>query len=175
MDKIERFAGAVARNFAQAGLILLLVFAGATLLDGLGRGLLSRPIDGVRDMGHLVVSIALSACFPFVLMERGNVAITFITSFVSNRANWLLDAFAAILTGVVIAAFARQFFVHALDLMHGNESTPLLRIPKAPFWFLVAFNFALASVAQLIVTMQTIHGTHATNAGEHERTPADVV
>ena len=175
MDTIERLAGVVARNFARAGLILLLVFAGATLLDGLGRGLLSRPIDGVRDMGHLVVSIALSACFPFVLMERGNVAITFLTSLVSNRANWLLDALAAILTGVVIAAFARQFFIHALDLMNGNETTPLLRIPKAPFWLLVAFNFALASVAQLIVTIQTIRGRHVVNASEHAGAPADVV
>jgi TRAP-type C4-dicarboxylate transport system permease small subunit len=108
-------------------------------------------------------------------MERGNVAITFMASLVSRRANWLLDTLAAILTGVVIAAFARQFLVHALDLMNGNETTPLLRIPKAPFWYVVAFNFALASAAQFIVTVQTIRGHYVVNPDEQERVSADVV
>jgi TRAP-type C4-dicarboxylate transport system permease small subunit len=141
----------------------------------LGRGLLSRPIDAVRDMGDLIVSIALSACFPFVLMERGNVAITFMKDLVSYRANWLLDALAAIFTGVVIAALARQFFIHALDLMNGNDTTPLLRISKAPFWYVVAFNFALAAAAQVIVVIQTLRGRNVVNPDEQDQVSVDVV
>jgi TRAP-type C4-dicarboxylate transport system permease small subunit len=155
MDRIEQAFYALARILSRAGMLLLLAFALLTLLDGASRSLLGRPLDIVRDCGGVVVAVAISCCFPQLVLERGNIVITFIDAVLGRLANHTLNTFAAFCTSVVCFAFAWQFLIHANNLRRGTETTPLLSIPTAPFWYVVDVNFWLCAVAQLIVLIQT--------------------
>jgi TRAP-type C4-dicarboxylate transport system permease small subunit len=154
MDQIERAFYALARTLSRAGMLLLLAFAALTLLDGASRSLLGRPLDIVRDCGGMVVAVAISCCFSQLVLERGNIVITFIDTVVGRFGNYALTTVAAFCTSVVCFAFAWQFLIHANNLQRGTETTPLLSIPTAPFWYIVDANFWLCAVAQLIVLIQ---------------------
>jgi len=161
MDRIERTVYALARILSRAGMILLLVFAVSTLFDGALRWLFGSPLDIVRDCGGVVVAVAISACFPQLVLERGNIVIDFVDALIGRFGSRTLNIFAAFCTSVVCIALAWQFLVHANNLRRGTETTPLLSIPTAPFWFVVDVNFWLCAIAQLVVLIQTARGVSA--------------
>src|SRR3970040_1180003 len=131
---LERMALAGTRALSVIGLIALMGLAAMTLADGLMRWLANRPIEGVRDLGGLAIAVAISCCLPIVMMERGNIAIR-LGALLSKRLGLALDALAAVLVCVVLALAALQIWIYAGKLLHAKETTFVLQIPTAPFWF----------------------------------------
>ena len=135
------------------GLVLLMVLATMTLADGLLRWLANRPIEGVRDVGAVIVAVAVACCLPAGLMERANVAIKVAGSLFGAAAGRVLDAIAALAVEVVMIALAWQFTVFAGKIARAGETTWVLKIPTAPFWYTVAAILWIAVVVQAIVVI----------------------
>jgi TRAP-type C4-dicarboxylate transport system permease small subunit len=124
-----------------------------TLTDGLLRWLANRPIEGVRDLGGLAIAVAIACCLPVALMERANIAIR-LGSLLNARLGRTLDALAAILVCALLAAAAWQFWIYAAKLARAKETTFVLQIPVAPFWFGVDVILWCAVVVQAIVAVR---------------------
>jgi len=137
-QRLERAGLVATRALSVGGLIALMVLAVMTLLDGLARWLANQPIEGVRDVGGLAIALAVSCCIPVGLMERSNITIRVVESVAGPRLGKFLDALAALLVAVVMAALAWQFTVFAGKIARANEMTWVLHIPTAPFWYGVA-------------------------------------
>jgi TRAP-type C4-dicarboxylate transport system permease small subunit len=147
---LERLALAATRALSVVGLVALMGLATMTLADGLLRWLANRPIEGVRDLGGLAIAVAIACCLPVVLMERGNIAIRLGAS-LHPRLGRLLDAFAALAVSAILAAMAWQIWIYAAKLAHARETTFVLQIPVAPFWFGVDCILWFAVLVQLVV------------------------
>src|SRR5438477_13215969 len=147
---LERITLNATRALSVVGLIALMGLATMTLADGLLRWLANRPIEGVRDLGGLAIAVAIACCIPVVLVERGNIAIR-LGGTLHPRLGKILDAIAAVAVCAVLAAAAWQFWVYAAKLARGHETTFVLQIPTAPFWFGVDVILWLAVLVQLIV------------------------
>ena len=63
----------------------------------------------------------------------------------------MLDAIAALAVGAVLAAAAWQFWIYAAKMARAHETTFVLQIPIAPFWFGVDVILWLAVMVQVIV------------------------
>ena len=133
-----------------------MALAAMTLADGLLRWLANRPIEGVRDLGAVIVAVAVCCCIPVGLMERANISIRVAKDLLGERASRMLEAFAALAALVVIGAMAWQFTVFAGKIARVGETTWILKIPTAPFWYLVAGILWLAVAVQLIVLILDI-------------------
>lgn len=153
LQRLERVGLSVTRALSVVGLVALMALAAMTLADGLARWLANRPIEGVRDAGALIVAVAVTCCIPVALMERANITIRVAASLFGARAGRALDALAAIAVAVVIAAMAWQFTVFAGKLALARETTWVLKIPLAPFWYTVAAILWLAVFVQGIVVV----------------------
>lgn len=151
LDRLERLGLAATRALSVAGLAALLALAAMTLADGLMRWLANRPIEGVRDAGALIVAVAVTCCIPVALMERANIAIRVASSVFGARVGRALDALAAAAVWLVVGALAWQFTVYAGKLARANETTWILKLPVAPFWYAVAGILWLAVLVQAIV------------------------
>jgi TRAP-type C4-dicarboxylate transport system permease small subunit len=127
-----------------------------TLADGLLRWLANRPVEGVRDLGAVIVAVAVCCCIPVGLMERANISIRVARDLLGERASRVLDAFAALAALAVIGAMAWQFTVFAGKIARVGETTWILKIPTAPFWYVVAGILWLAVAVQLIVLILDI-------------------
>lgn len=130
-----------------------MALAAMTLADGTLRWLASKPIEGVRDIGAVFIAVAVSCCLPVGLMERGNISIKVAGDVFGERAGRILDAFAALAVQVVTIAMAWQFTVFAGKIARAGETTWVLKIPTAPFWYVVAAILWIAVLVQAIVVV----------------------
>ena len=153
LSVLERVALAGTRGLSVAGLAALMGLAAMTLADGLGRWMLGSPIEGVRDLGGFAIALAIACCLPVVMMERGNIAIR-LGGTLSPVLGRILDALAALLVGAVLAAMAWQVWIYAGKLAHARETTFVLQIPVAPFWFGVDAILWLAVLVQAVVALR---------------------
>ena len=97
---IDARASAWARGLALFGLVGLVVLTVITIADVLMRWLFNAPIDGVADIGRLIVAINISAFFPLALAERHHIAIEFLGKALGPRIHAWLDAIGAAVTSV---------------------------------------------------------------------------
>jgi TRAP-type C4-dicarboxylate transport system permease small subunit len=130
-----------------------MVLAAMTLADGLMRWLANRPIEGVRDVGAVIVAVAVCCCIPVGLMERANVSIRVAGSLFGAATGRVLEALAALLVEVVMVAMAWQFTLFAGKIARAGETTWVLKISTYPFWYTVAAILWIAVVVQAIVVV----------------------
>lgn len=153
---LDRAALATARALSVAGLLALMVLAAMTLADGLMRWLANQPIEGVRDLGALAIALAVSCCMPIALVERAHITIRVVESMLSRLAGRVLNVLAALLVEVVLGVMAWQFWLFAAKLAEGNETTYVLRIPTAPFWYGVDVILWCAVLVQALVMAREV-------------------
>jgi len=153
LARLERAGLLATRALSVVGLVALMALAAMTLADGLMRWLANRPIEGVRDVGAVIVAVAVSCCLPVGLMERGHVSIRLVPALLGERAGRILDALAALVVEAVMIAIAWQFTVFAGKIARANETTWVLKIPTAPFWYVVAAILWTAVLVQAIVVV----------------------
>jgi TRAP-type C4-dicarboxylate transport system permease small subunit len=151
LNLIERVGLAATRALSIVGLAALLGVAVMTIADGTLRWLVNWPIVGVRDAGALAVAVAVSCCIPVGLMERSNITIRCVEPLFGARAAAVFEASAALIIAVLMALIAWQFTVHAGNLYRAGETTWILKIRTAPFWYGVAAILWCAFLVQTIV------------------------
>lgn len=130
-----------------------MLLATMTLADGLLRWLANRPIEGVRDVGALIIAVAVSCCFPAGLMERSHITIRVAQSVFGKRTSLVLDAVAACIVWAVTIAMAWEFTTFAGKIARAHETTWVLKIPTAPFWYTVSAILWIAAAVQIIVLL----------------------
>jgi TRAP-type C4-dicarboxylate transport system permease small subunit len=155
LTALERLALIGTRVLSVVGLTALMSLAAMTIADGLMRGLANHPIEGVRDLGGLAIALAISCCFPVVMMEKGNITIRLMEK-VSPRVSRILEMMAAALVLTVLVAITWQILLYAEKLSHFHETTFVLQIPVAPFWFGVCVILACAILVQVLVTVRAV-------------------
>jgi TRAP-type transport system small permease protein len=147
---LERVTLAATRALSVVGLIALMGLATMTLLDGLLRWVANKPIEGVRDIGGLAIAIAIACCIPVGLMERANIAIRLGKGAIARG----LEAVASTAVCIILAAAAWQIWIYAEKLSRAKETTFVLQIHIAPFWYFVDLIFWLAVIVQAIVMVR---------------------
>jgi TRAP-type C4-dicarboxylate transport system permease small subunit len=151
LSALKRMGWSVSSGVSIAGLVALMFLAALTLVDGLMRAFFSHPLEGVRDVGGLAIAIGVTCCFPIALMERTNITVRFMATLFGMRVSRWCDLLASLLTGVVFFCLAWQFTHYAFTLAATKETTWILHIPAAPFWFGVAAVLWLSALIQCIV------------------------
>jgi TRAP-type C4-dicarboxylate transport system permease small subunit len=155
---LEHAAFAATRALSVIGLIALMGLAAMTLADGLMRWIANQPIEGVGDLSGLAIAVAITCCIPMVMIERGNITIR-LAADVNARLGYVLDAIAAAVVGLVLAAIAWQIWLFAAKMARAHETTFVLQLPTAPFWFGVDAILWCAVLVQAIVLSRDVART----------------
>ncbi|MFO1220391.1 MAG: TRAP transporter small permease [Burkholderiaceae bacterium] len=164
-DVPNKAARALAQGLSMLGLVALMVLATMTMADGIARWLFNQPIEGVRDVGAIAIAFAISCCMPIALVEKSHISIHFVRTIVGERVGGALDALAAVVVAIILCALAWQVWAYAWSLASGNQTTVILRIPVAPFWFAVDVVLWCAVLIQLTVAAGEIAGLQRTRSG----------
>jgi TRAP-type transport system small permease protein len=160
ISRIDRVIKSMAQALAVLGLGALLCFAVMTIADGMLRFFIARPIDAVRDVGGLVAAFAVACCIPVAIVERSNITIRLLSSFVGPRIGRVADSAAAVLVGIVLTLMTWQFVLFAEQAQATGSATWMLRIPAAPFWWVVAVMLGLSVLFQITVTLKYVFGEY---------------
>jgi TRAP-type C4-dicarboxylate transport system permease small subunit len=87
------------------------------------------------------------------MLERGNITLRILDSFLPLSIVRLVDLVVALLVLIVLFGMVWQFWLYGIKTMRGGEITWLLNIPKAPFWFVVAGILCLTAIIQVVLTL----------------------
>jgi TRAP-type transport system small permease protein len=155
LEALERLALVGTRALSVLGLTALMSLATMTIADGLMRWMANRPIEGVRDVGGLLIALAIACCLPVVMVERGNIAIR-LAGKLGVRFGAVLEALASALVCAALAALTWQIWLYASKVARGRETTFVLQIPVAPFWYGVSAILACAFLVQCIVMLHAV-------------------
>jgi TRAP-type transport system small permease protein len=155
LETLERTALLATRLLSVVGLTALMSLAVMTIADGLMRWIANQPIEGVRDLGGLAIALAIACCFPVVMIEKGNITIR-LAEAVSPILSRVLEVFADLLVWCVLAALTWQIWLYAAKMGRAHETTFVLQIPVAPFWFGVSAILGCAVLVQAIVTVRAV-------------------
>jgi TRAP-type C4-dicarboxylate transport system permease small subunit len=147
---LERVTLAATRALSVVGLVALMGLAAMTLADGLLRWVANHPIEGVRDLGGLAIAVAIACCLPVGLMERANITIRLGKGLIGRG----LEALASTAVCVALGLAAWQFSLYAEKMARARETTFVLQIPIAPFWYGVDAILWLAVLVQAIVVLR---------------------
>jgi TRAP-type transport system small permease protein len=169
---LDSRGNSVARFCAVLGMLALLVFILMTNFDVLMRWLFNSPINGVSDVGPLVVAIVTAAFFPFALTERHHVSMGLLGDFLGPRARLWLDAFAALVTWAFFVLLAWQLTRYTVELHQLGETTWVVQIPVAPWWSVVSFFMVVCAVVQLGVVVAESYRARNRRDSEEEPPPA---
>ena len=148
----------MANAFAVAGLSLLLILAGFTLLDGLLRAIANTPIDLVREIGDMVAAICGTCCLPIVLQQQNNIVLRIFDRILPPSGVRGIDTTAALVIEIVMIGMAWQFWRFGIKTMRAGDVTWLLNWPKAPFWFVVDGILWVAVAVQTFVLIEEVLG-----------------
>jgi len=155
LETLERIALIGTRALSVVGLTALMFLATMTIADGLMRALANQPIEGVRDLGGLAIALAIACCLPVVMIEKGNITIR-LAEAAAPRVSRALEVVATALVLCVLVALTWQIWLYAAKMMRAHETTFVLQIPVAPFWFGVSVILACAVLAQAIVMLRAV-------------------
>ncbi len=142
VESLNAGGASAARWLALIGLIGLVGLALITIADVLMRWLLNSPMDGVADLGRLIVAVVVSTFFPLALAERRHISIKFLGNAVGNRGRAWLELFSALVTMVFFTILLWELFKFTEELFEAGETTWILGLPVAPWWTVAtAFMF----------------------------------
>jgi len=178
LEILESRGKTVARYSGLFGVICLVTFALMTIADVFMRWLFNKPINGVADIGPLIMAIAVSAIFPVALAGRYHITVGFLGEVLGSRMRRWLDALAAFVTTIFFALFAWQLVLYTIDLHEIGQTTWVIRLPVAPWWAVTCFFVVLCVFIQLVVFAAQLAeavGARAPTNGRHgwNETPVD--
>jgi TRAP-type C4-dicarboxylate transport system permease small subunit len=153
-----RRPGAVARVLrvlcqasAVIGGVILIGIALMTLASVLGRVLFSHPIQGDVELVQLACAVALAAFLPYTQWQGGNILVDFFTAGASKTTQRRLDAFGALLLGLVAALVCWRTAVGSQAAYDNEETSMLMTIPIWIPYALMIPGLGLTAVVSLFI------------------------
>ncbi|MSQ53236.1 MAG: TRAP transporter small permease [Betaproteobacteria bacterium] len=158
LGRIERGIDRLALLLALSAAAGLLVVALAIMLDVLLRWLFKAPIPGLGEISALFTAVVVAACFPMLIARRGNVTIRFVGSVLGVRTARLLDVFGALICALYFSAMTWQYLRFSIEMTGAGESTPILRWPVGPWWWVVTLMIAITTLITYVVFVREARG-----------------
>ena len=149
---LQRVLGALAAVILFAMMML-------TAVDVIGRYLFSRPVNGGFEVTEILLAALIYCGLPLVSARREHIVIDTFDPFFSPGFKRALDVIAEILCTIAFGGTAVLIFQRAERIASYGDTTSVLKLPLAPFAYIVAVMIAITALIHLwlIFVPQTAH------------------
>lgn len=137
------------------GLLLLMMII--TTAHVIGRYGFNSPIFGQGEIVCLMQVVIISLAGAYTLQKGRHVSMGLFIDYLSPRVQAIINAFIYFLCFLFTGAAAWQTIVHATYILNEGKHTEMVRIPSAPFFYIVALGWALMSVVCLIIMISSFY------------------
>jgi tripartite ATP-independent transporter DctM subunit len=155
LKRIETRCVAASRVIAILAVGGMLALALLTVADIALRFFFNAPITGLFEAAQLLMAVIVIAALPVGIMERNHVTIDLFEGLLGPRWSKMGEAIGAVCLLVFIAVLAWRFGIHAERLMRRGDTTMIVGIPIAPFWWAVAAIIGACALLQIVALATT--------------------
>ena len=146
--------------FIAAGILLLL--AGLTFCDVIGRRFFNSPITGTIEIVELGMATAAFFAMPHAFLTNSHVSAQFLGRFNVGKFKVFITLLRGTLMVGIIGLMAYATTVKAIDLMQGSRVTIELEMPLYPFKSIIAIAMWWSAIAAFFWTIRALF-TEPTN------------
>ncbi|MFC5586473.1 TRAP transporter small permease [Nitratireductor kimnyeongensis] len=104
-----------------------------TVVDVIGRYLLSSPLPGAAEYTEILLMAIVFVGLPAVCLDDGHVSVDLLTAGLKGVAERVQLNLARLLVAAVLGLVSWQLWKHGAQLDSYNEVTVYLRAPLGPF------------------------------------------
>ena len=120
-----------------------------TVIDVLGRYLLSLPLPGTTEITEIILGILIYIGLPYITRDEEHVTVSLFSNYFNSSIIKIQKIVVNFIVSIILFIIARQLYLHGLDLNLYNEITTFLEIPKAPIAYMMAALSIIASIIAL--------------------------
>ena len=135
--------------FAGAGGVVLIGITVMSALSITGRTLFSKPITGDFELVQLACAVCVAAFLPYAQLQRSNIIVDFFTINASRKTRGRLDAFGALLVGLVTGLVGWRTAVGATVVYANGETSMLMGVPIWISYAMMAPGFMLTALVSV--------------------------
>ena len=144
-----RILSTLCHVFAGAGGVVLIAITIMSALSITGRTLFSKPITGDFELVQLACAVCVAAFLPYAQLQRSNIIVDFFTINASRKTRGRLDAFGALLVGLVTGLVGWRTAVGATVVYANGETTMLMGVPIWISYAMMAPGFMLTALVSV--------------------------
>ena len=141
---------------ATIGGVLLIGMGLMTLSSVAGRVLFSQPIQGDVEMVQLACAVALASFLPYTQWQGGNIIVDFFTARTSKATQHGLDAFGAVLLGLVAGLVCWRTGAGSLAAYDNGETSMLIGIPIWIPYLLMTPGMLLTALVSFFIAWRKV-------------------
>jgi C4-dicarboxylate transporter, DctM subunit len=156
LDALDKQCLAVTQRVAFAGVVTMLAVAFVTTADILLRWLANAPMHGLNEVVGMTIAVAVAATFPAGASQRVNLTIDLLQNRLGDRSLAWLKVGAGALLLVFYVLLAWRIGVYALKLQERAAETIFVRLPMAPFVWVIAAFVAVSALAQVVALFVSV-------------------
>lgn len=134
---------------SNLGMILLIPMMLLTTGEVIGRAVWSKPIPGSMELSSYMLAIFVLLGIAYTQQVKGHVRVSMLISRLPERVQAALEVLTTLLSLCIVAIVAWQGWVLAME---EKAVSDMLRIPQAPFKFLV-FIAGISLCIELLVDL----------------------
>ena len=146
-DPLGRSLYRLSEWFALAGGAIFVGIAIMSVASIASRALFSRPIQGDYELVQVGCAVFVALCLPICQMAGANIIVDFFTTRASIATQRWLDAFGALLLGLVMALVTWRVAAGTLSMREAGETTTILGWPVWWTYALMVPGVALTALA----------------------------
>ena len=138
---------------SNLGMFALIPMMLLTTGEVIGRAVWSKPIPGSMELSGYMLAVFILLGVAYTQQVKGHIRVSMLISLLPVRTQACLEAFTSLLSLCIVAVIAWQGWVIAME---ERAVSDMLRIPQAPFKFLVFVAGLLLSLELLLDLVDSI-------------------
>ena len=142
---LSRLAGYAATGIL--GLLMWLVVA-----DAVGYQF-RAPIKGTPEISEFMVVIVVFLALAWCAVTRKHVRVDILVSRFSTKVQAILDSITLL---AALAIYGIMTYRSVLESMEVYDTTSILRVPHAPFYWIMTFGLALFCLSIVVLVIENI-------------------
>ena len=146
LDSVSRWLGYVAAVII--GLLMLLVVA-----DVCGRYLFNNPITGASELASFMMIIITFPALAWAALLRKHVTVELVMIHFSQRVQAIVNSIMLLLA---LGTYVIITWRSALESTAVNMITGMLRIPHAPFYWIMTLGWAIFCLSIVTLVIENI-------------------
>jgi TRAP-type transport system small permease protein len=167
LDRIEYIFERALRTLAYLGGAVLVGLMLLVVYEVGMRYFYGRPFRGGYEMTELAMALIVAFGLPYTAITRGHVAVDVLGRWLDRPAMRWLNALVHFAGAVLLAIVAWRASLYALGSYRWGDLSNMMRIPKYPFQFAIAFSAALFSLVLVLQGLKALRGaSEATQEGQ---------
>jgi TRAP-type C4-dicarboxylate transport system permease small subunit len=136
--------------------VALFAIMALTLVDVLGRKLLSQSVPGSLELTEILMVVVIFSALPLVSLHGEHVAFDSLDALMPAWLRRLQQGLINLLCGLALAALAWLMWDKAMQMAGYGDTTAQLKLPLGPFVGLMSVLCGLTSLMHMLLVLQPV-------------------